>query len=325
MKLEIESVDNDTYWDDECVSDTNQNYMACWAWGELKKHSGWNVHRLLLKRGAHRLAVQVLVRQKSFFRLIYLPHFPIGEHEFFSVEDIVKFFPKQKFQINYIRGSFINILKSQDFFDLQAMGFKPVTFEGSTRLTFTSKISALPDDWVNHLPRNRRKALAVTPNDFISIETVKLENCNDQELQDFFEAFYKFKKQRVYLSNEIPILKKYFGKTLVATVIREGGKIVSLRAGLCYGNWVYDFWAAHIPRAKTKYLSEAALITMINHFKAAGLENLELGGVDPIRNPGVYFFKKSFQFEKNLKLGEWSYCDFPARILFDFLIAKFIR
>lgn len=325
MKLKFELVDNNTYWDDECISEANQNYMACWAWGELKSQSGWNVYRLLLKRGSHQLAIQVLVRQKGFFRLIYLPHFPVGEHEYFSATDIVNFFPKQKFIINYIRGSFINILKSSDFFDLQAMGFKPVASEGSSRLTFTKKISTLSNDWVNHLPRNRRKALGVTPSEFLSIETVDLQNCNTKELEEFFEAFYQYKKQRVYLSNQISSLKKHFGTSLVATIIREGGKIVSLRAGLLYRNWVYDFWAAHLPQAKTKYLSEAALITMINHFKASGLENLELGGADPINNQGVYFFKKSFQFEKNLKLGEWSYCNFPARILFDFLIAKLIR
>ena len=324
-KLQFELITDPSIWENICESSDSNNYMGSWSWGELKEKSGWKVTRLILRRGKYQLALQAFVKEKFLIRLIYLPHFPFGDHEFFDVNDIINSFPKSKFKLNYVRASLIDILNKRDFFNMQSMGFHQVFFEGNTRLTFTKNIRDLENNWIDKLPRNRRKAVSIVYSDQLSVEFKSLSECDPNELREFFNSFYDYKKQNVYLSNQIPLLQKYFGDQLKLIIVREESRIVSLRGALLYKDYAYDFWAAHLVDTNNKYLSELALIKLIDNLKSCGTKFFEFGGADPINNKGVYFFKKSFNFDKNLKLGEWSFCDLPFRIILDYLISKQVR
>jgi hypothetical protein len=91
----------------------------------------------------------------------------------------------------------------------------------------------------------------------------------------------------------------------------EQGELVSLRGWLVFGNRAIDVLSATTERGRELRASYAVTWALIRHCRLLHLEACDLGGIDPVLNPGVYRFKKGTGAAPIEFLGEWDWASRP--------------
>jgi lipid II:glycine glycyltransferase (peptidoglycan interpeptide bridge formation enzyme) len=91
----------------------------------------------------------------------------------------------------------------------------------------------------------------------------------------------------------------------------EQGELVSLRGWLVFGNRAIDVLSATTERGRELRASYAVTWALIHHCRLLHLEACDLGGIDPVLNPGVYRFKKGTGAAPIEFLGEWDWASRP--------------
>ena len=71
-------------------------------------------------------------------------------------------------------------------------------------------------------------------------------------------------------------------------------------------------FAAASVSARKVYASHGLLWILFNHCAEMGVSRYDLGGVDPLKNKGVFDFKKGTGAHLINYLGEWEYGSFPT-------------
>jgi lipid II:glycine glycyltransferase (peptidoglycan interpeptide bridge formation enzyme) len=114
--------------------------------------------------------------------------------------------------------------------------------------------------------------------------------------------------------DEIQSVLDCFGEDLVVIRCNDtDGSPLAIRAALVQGDQAWDFIAIATPEGRKHYSSHAVLWHMANECAARGVKRIDLGGIDPVKNKGVYDFKQGTGAEIIDYLGEWD-ISFPSWI-----------
>ena len=107
-------------------------------------------------------------------------------------------------------------------------------------------------------------------------------------------------------SSDIRSVQQCFGSDLV--LIRmddESGNLLSVRGALIQQSIAWDFIAVTTPEGRKTYSSHRTLITLAQECARRSCTMLELGGIDPENNKGVFDFKNGTGAQITTYLGEW--------------------
>jgi hypothetical protein len=107
-------------------------------------------------------------------------------------------------------------------------------------------------------------------------------------------------------SSDIRSVQQCFGSDLV--LIRmddESGKLLSVRGALIQQSIAWDFIAVPSTEGRKTYSSHRTLITLAQECARRSCTMLELGGIDPENNKGVFDFKNGTGAQITTYLGEW--------------------
>ena len=85
------------------------------------------------------------------------------------------------------------------------------------------------------------------------------------------------------------------------------GKVIAIRAALRSGTFATDYFAAADEEGLRMRASYLLLWRLIQYCKEAGVERYDLGGIDPVANPGVFDFKRRTGARNIEALGEWDW------------------
>jgi hypothetical protein len=85
----------------------------------------------------------------------------------------------------------------------------------------------------------------------------------------------------------------------------DSGNIDSLRGVLRFSNRAWDFLALTSPSGRKNYSSHAVFWHLTNVCQSLGVQSIDLSGIDPENNKGVYDFKKGTGAQQIDYLGEW--------------------
>jgi lipid II:glycine glycyltransferase (peptidoglycan interpeptide bridge formation enzyme) len=85
----------------------------------------------------------------------------------------------------------------------------------------------------------------------------------------------------------------------------EDGNVLSIRGALIHQNYAWDFIAVTTPQGRKNYSSHRTLIALASAAAERGCTLLELGGIDPVKNKGVFDFKQGTGAQEITYLGEW--------------------
>jgi len=122
---------------------------------------------------------------------------------------------------------------------------------------------------------------------------------------------------------DIESIQKSFGENLV--LIRmddENGKLLSVRGALVQQSTAWDFIAVTTPDGRKTYSSHRTLLALAQECARRSCTTLELGGVDPEKNKGVFDFKNGTGAQITTYLGEW---DASAPSAFHILATMFLK
>ena len=118
---------------------------------------------------------------------------------------------------------------------------------------------------------------------------------------------YKGLKEQFSRQELVSIFQKFTDKIVLYRSEDENGTIVALRGCMILDRFGWDLFAATNVIGRNLYASYVLLWEILKHCQRAGVKNYDLMGVDPVKNSGVYNFKKGTGASSVKYLGEWDW------------------
>jgi lipid II:glycine glycyltransferase (peptidoglycan interpeptide bridge formation enzyme) len=135
-------------------------------------------------------------------------------------------------------------------------------------------------------------------------------NASPDQLESAYRLMDEYKKidgVKLQMSaSDIRSVQECFTTDLV--LIRmddETGNLLSVRGALIQQGTAWDFIAVTTPDGRKTYSSHRTLLALAQECARRGCTTLELGGIDPENNKGVFDFKNGTGAQITTYLGEW--------------------
>jgi lipid II:glycine glycyltransferase (peptidoglycan interpeptide bridge formation enzyme) len=161
-------------------------------------------------------------------------------------------------------------------------------------------LSTASSNWKRNYKRSLRSA----------VQPYVWNNASPDQLESAYRIMDEYKKvEGVKLqmsASDIRSVQHCFGSDLV--LIRmddEAGSLLSVRGALIQQTIAWDFIAVTTPEGRKTYSSHRTLIALAQECARRGCTTLELGGIDPENNKGVFDFKNGTGARITTYSGEW--------------------
>ena len=300
---------DDSDWDELLKQLGQKCVFQSSRWARHKSSTGWSSARIVKKSGDSQIAIQCLVRKGPFG--IAMAWAPGGFAGDLSLTD--KLFSSSlkqllKSQFLYIRFGMMIEFNSSEASLLANAGFRksknPIGAKQSMLLSIHSDqevmLSAASSNW----KRNYKRSLRTPSSPYV------WNNASPEQLEAAYRAMDEFKKiegMKLQMSaSDIRSIQECFGRDLV--LIRmddESGNMLSVRGALIQQSTAWDFIAVTTPDGRKTYSSHRTLLALVQECARRGCTTLELGGIDPEKNKGVFDFKNGTGAQITTYLGEW--------------------
>ena len=152
--------------------------------------------------------------------------------------------------------------------------------------------------------RNHKRSLRLATEPYV------WNNASPDQLENAYRLMDEYKKvEGVRLqmtASDIHSVQECFGDDLVLIRIDdESGNVLSVRGALIQQPIAWDFIAVTTPEGRKTYSSHRTLVSLTQECARRGCTTLELGGIDPEKNKGVFDFKNGTGAQITTYLGEW--------------------
>lgn len=299
----------DSDWDDLLKQLGQMCVFQSSRWARHKSSTGWSAARIVKKTGDSQIAIQCLVRKGPFG--IAMAWAPGGFAGDLSLTDNVfasslKQLLKSRFL--YIRFGMMIEFSSRDASLLANAGFRksknPIGAKQSMLLSINSDQERMLSTASSNWKRNHKRSLRTPSSPYV------WNDASPEQLETAYQAMDEFKKVdgvKLQMSaSDIRSVQKSFNTDLV--LIRmddETGKLLSVRGALIQQEIAWDFIAVTTPEGRKTYSSHRTLIALAQECARRGCTTLELGGIDPENNKGVFDFKNGTGARITTYSGEW--------------------
>jgi lipid II:glycine glycyltransferase (peptidoglycan interpeptide bridge formation enzyme) len=300
---------SDSDWDDLLKQLGQMCVFQSSRWARHKSSTGWSAARIVKKTGDSQIAIQCLVRKGPFG--IAMAWAPGGFAGDLSLTDKVfasslKKLLKSRFL--YIRFGMMIDFTSRDASLLANAGFRksknPIGARQSMLLSIHSDQESMLSTASSNWKRNHKRSLRTPSSPYV------WNDASPEQLEAAYQAMDEFKKVegvKLHMSaSDIRNVQECFGHDLV--LIRmddENGKLLSVRGALVHQSTAWDFIAVTTPDGRKTYSSHRTLLALAQECARRGCTTLELGGIDPEKNKGVFDFKNGTGARITTYLGEW--------------------
>jgi len=300
---------DDSDWDELLKQLGQKCVFQSSRWARHKSSTGWSSARIVKNTGDSQIAIQCLVRKGPFG--IAMAWAPGGFAGDLSLTD--KLFSSSlkqllKSQFLYIRFGMMVEFNSSEASLLANAGFRksknPIGAKQSMLLSIHGDqevmLSAASSNW----KRNYKRSLRTPSSPYV------WNDASPEQLEAAYRAMDEFKKiegMKLQMSaSDIRSIQECFGRDLV--LIRmddESGNMLSVRGALIQQSTAWDFIAVTTPDGRKTYSSHRTLLALVQECARRGCTTLELGGIDPENNKGVFDFKNGTGAKITTYLGEW--------------------
>ena len=280
-------------------------------WAHYKSVAGWSNLRLVRLDSEQKLVAvaQCLVKKGPLnSAVLWIPGGPIGSVECPASSLLRSIQGELKVSITYVRTSFFNPTTTENELMLKDLGW--------TRCR-TSLGAQKSMDYLLDQPEEIRRARCTT-NWGRNLRRAE-KNINRpylwshpdaSEIAIAYSEMNQFKdvtnldlsRSESEISNIIDSFKE---ELLIIRCDDDSGNIDSLRGVLRFSNRAWDFLALTSPSGRKNYSSHAVFWHLTNVCQSLGVQSIDLSGIDPENNKGVYDFKKGTGAQQIDYLGEW--------------------
>ncbi len=295
----VADLTDDPAWDEAVWRLPGANIFVSRPWGAYKARIGWTVRRVAVRcaDGQALAYVQYQLRRYGLGRFILAQGCPLmtprGERR---VQAVVRAFLDHLGlgRFDLVAVSYKNFQTAQAVLTLLGHGFAPVVTTRMHTLEFdlTQDLKAMRAGmearWRDTLARAER-------NPDLEIEFLT-DPAERLAAFDRFSRMYTELKERKGFDSSLDLAAyrevAASDPHLLFLEVRENGEPVLVRMVHQSAHRWTDFFVASTARARATGAGRLALWRLIERAKGEGCRILDLGGVDPAGNPGVFEFKR---------------------------------
>lgn len=297
-------------WDSSLARFADYSPFQTYDWGEYGRARGWEVCRWAARDGAGRIVAMAqgwLKRYPLGFGVVWCEGGPVGEITAWGDglrQVIVRTTGLRRVYCRFRSDRDRHVSDALHLFSQGwARSLHPLTSNWSVsldlRLPEAEQLAAAKRQW----RRNLRAAAAAT---------IHIRQWHDPSAEDLFAVYSAMqqskKLEEQYSLDELRLLLHHLGHRLVLfRCLNESGRTISLRGCLLIGDRAWDLLAATNEEGREQCASYPLLLALMRHCRDAGVTHYDLGGIDPVRNPGVYRFKRGIGATPLEYLGEWDW------------------
>jgi len=280
-------------------------------WAHYKSAAGWSNLRLVRLDSEQKLVAvaQCLVKKGPLnSAVLWIPGGPIGSVECPASSLLKSTQEELKVSIMYVRASFLNPTTNEDELMLKNLGWTRCR----TSLGAQKSMDYLLDQpeeirrtrCTTNWGRNLRRAEKNINRPYL------WSHPDASEIASSYSEMNQFKdvtnldlsRSESEISN---IIDSFKDELLIIRCDDDRGNIDSLRGVLRFSNRAWDFLALTSPSGRKNYSSHAVFWHLTNVCQSLGVQSIDLSGIDPENNKGVYDFKKGTGAQQIDYLGEW--------------------
>ena len=288
------------------------------AWAAFRESFGWQPTRLITQDG--KSAAQLLVKRVGPVQVAWGAGAPLGVvtpsllHELL---DETKRLLDAK--VLYLRLADHAPLASERRTAFRMAGWSAATPIGSVTTlrrslnTPTEALSAsFSSNWARNLRRGEQRQVSAEL--WLNPDTQIIATLH-REVEDVKQPFHaEWRGDDAAIKRLIDC----FGERIVVVKAHDvTGAVLALRAAVIVGANAYDFLAATSRDGRKTYASNVALAALLDLLAKRGLQNYDFGGVDRVKNKGVFDFKHGAGGTEVAYVGEYeaTYPRFIKRVL----------
>jgi hypothetical protein len=300
---------DDAAWDATLASLNQHSVYQSSSWGRHKSHSGWEVIRVNKKSESAELAIQVLIRHAPLGVCIgWAPGGFAGDTSLLDHSFIASLKSLLGAKVVYLRcGMMTRATDAAQHRFLEAGLNRCDNAIGAQRsmlLTVDSDPETMLAKTSGNWKRNYKRSLRLSQTPYI------WTNPQPTVLERAYQSMDEFKKvKNVTLGMSADdirsVLNEFGDQLLLVRQDDEDGNVLSIRGALIHQNYAWDFIAVTTPQGRKNYSSHRTLIALASAAAERGCTLLELGGIDPVKNKGVFDFKQGTGAQEITYLGEW--------------------
>jgi hypothetical protein len=297
-------------WDRTLMGFDDCSPYQSYAWGEYRKALGWEPCRWIAfdHEGKAVAMIQGGLRRYAFgVGLIWCEGGPVGELTVCddSLQTAIKAGTGLKriyFRFRCDRRRHID-----DVLRLSAQGWRttwsPLTSNYSLDLDLTQDEDRVLAACDRNFRRNLRNSSAS------KVTVTQWSHASADEVLSVYASMQNLKGIEEQLSRaEISQMLRELNQGLVLYRCNdEAGEVVSLLGVLIAGAKATSLLWATSEKGRQLLASYPIFWAIIQHCRRSGVRVFDLAGVDPIRNPGVYRFKRAAGGQPIEYLGEWDW------------------
>jgi lipid II:glycine glycyltransferase (peptidoglycan interpeptide bridge formation enzyme) len=297
-------------WDEALLRFDDYTPFQTYAWGEYRRALGWEPCRWAAFDESGQIVALMLglLRRYPFkFGLVWSEGGPVGDLSLCdeSLHETIK--ATTGLTHIYCRFRCDRERRTADALQLSAKGWNRAWFNLTSSYSMTLNLqgeekqllAACDQNWRRNLRRANESKLAVRQWLDPDVDEVLAVYTSMQSLKGLEEQHSR---------EEVEHLLKHFRQRLVLyRCDDEQGELTSLLGWVIVGNRAWAlFWATSEPGRKL-HASYAIFWAVVQHCRRIEVECCDLAGIDPVKNHGVYRFKKATGAVAVEYLGEWDW------------------
>ena len=294
-------------WDSH-VSKLGGNFYQTFGWGEVKSSSGWMPLRMVARSSGQITALaSVLVKRRFLVGICWIPGGLIGPLCYFGQPFKHSLSALLGLKLIYCRCNFLQPIEHTASWELSQHGWRKPKALLTSQLTLhyslcpdeSDRISLASGNWRHNLKRSQRAGLVIEPWSFPDSDAISKLYREMEALKKLPVQFTCKELQRIYSCCATDVV--------TYRCLDSDGNILAVRAAGRCGENAIDLLAVAGREARKVYATHATLWAVFNGCRLLGVRNYDLGGIEPVTNPGVYNFKHGTGATIVHNLGEWEW------------------
>ena len=309
-------------WD--CLLPFNSSFHQHSFWGKNKVNDGWSPLRLIKYTQSEEVDIyaQVLIKKKYNIAVVWVPGCPIEllshiDDSFYRI--LIK---SSGVLFVYCRISVMTEELGYEAALLKQLSWKKPSFTLNSGLNMILDLNGGVEEVRKRFSKNWRHNLKRSNKYGLTIE--RWNNPNSHEMYLIYKEMEEYKGIKTQFSlRQIQSTIDNLGKNLILFCCSDENDILLGFRGIgIFGNRCLDMFAASTTSARKVYATYGLFWSVVQYCCANNIQYYDLGGIDPVGNPGVYNFKKGTGAREIEYLGEWEWDNFP---LLSYIVNHAIR
>lgn len=297
-------------WDQSLVKFSDFSPFQTYAWGEYHRALGWQPQRWAAFDAKGRIAamMQGLLRRYPFgFGLVWCAGGPVGDLSAWDEDLQQTILRTTGIKRLYCRFRSDRARRVEDGLKLRGQGWARSWYTLTSNLSMELDLTQDEDQLLAQCSRNWRRNLRRAGGQRLVVRP--WPNPDVDEMLSAYASMqsYKHLSEQVSRRELTEIFRHFKQRIALYRCDEEQGALVGLRGCAILGHRAWDLFAATTLRGRELYASYPLFWAVIRDCRSRGVRSYDLGGIDPMENPGVYRFKEGTGAAPLEYLGEWDW------------------